>query len=94
MDPKDKSHPKSPPTSAKFDLKLIGLSAFRPKMSEPLLGSQPIPSFTSPLIDFKAFSSVKPLGAFDFVEKVSIPTSSMGSGDANMVVPPQPLECL
>ena len=64
-------------------------------MSAPLLGSQPIPSFTSPVMEFEAFSSVNPLGAFDFAEKVSIPTSSMGGGGAeDVVVPPQPLECL
>ncbi|KAM1460963.1 hypothetical protein ACFX15_044511 [Malus domestica] len=94
MDPKDESHPKSPPTSTEFDPESIGLLAFRPEMSEPLLGSQPIPLFTSPLMEFEAFSSVNSLGAFDFTEKVSIPMSSMGGGDADLVVPPQPLECL
>ncbi|XP_068309030.1 heat stress transcription factor A-3-like [Pyrus communis] len=95
MSPKDKSHPKSPPTSAEFDPESIGLSEFRLEVSEPLLGSQPIPSFTSPVMEFEAFSSVNPLGAFDFTEKVSIPTSSMGGGGAeDVVVPPQPLECL
>ncbi|CAN6719788.1 unnamed protein product [Malus baccata var. baccata] len=95
MSPKDESHPKSPPTSAEFDPESIGLSEFRPQVSAPLLGSQPIPSFTSPVMEFEAFSSVNPLSAFDFTEKVSIPTSSMGGGGAeDVVVPPQPLECL
>ncbi|XP_050115550.1 heat stress transcription factor A-3-like isoform X4 [Malus sylvestris] len=95
MDPKDESHPKSPPTSAGFDPESIGLSAFRSEMSEPLMGSQSIPSSTSPLMEFEAFCSVNPLGAFDFTERVSIPTSSMGGGDAeDVVAPPRPLECL
>ncbi|CAN6577495.1 unnamed protein product [Malus baccata var. baccata] len=95
MDPKDESHPKSPPSSAGFDPESIGLSAFRSEMSEPLMGSQSIPSSTSPLMEFEAFCSVNPLGAFDFTERVSIPTSSMGGGDAeDVVAPPQPLECL
>ncbi|XP_068341650.1 heat stress transcription factor A-3-like [Pyrus communis] len=95
MDPKDGSHPNSPPISAGFDPESIGLSAFRSEMPESLMGSQSIPSSTSPLMEFEAFCSVNPLGAFDFTERVSIPTSSMGGGDAeDVVAPPRPLECL
>ncbi|KAB2631614.1 heat stress transcription factor A-3-like [Pyrus ussuriensis x Pyrus communis] len=90
MDPKDESHPNSPPISAGFDPESIGLLAFRSEMPESLMGSQSIPSSTSPLMEFEAFCSVNPLGAFDFTERVSIPTSSMGGGDAEDVGTPVP----
>ncbi|KAL6273545.1 hypothetical protein ACE6H2_024237 [Prunus campanulata] len=82
MNPKDESYPKSPPTSAELDPENIGFSPLRPEMSEPLLGSQPIPSFTSPLMEFEAFCALNPSesswssGAFEFDEKAPTATSS------------------
>ncbi|XP_020423852.1 heat stress transcription factor A-3 isoform X3 [Prunus persica] len=97
MNPKDECYPKSPPTSAELDPE----NPLRPEMSEPLLGSQSIPSFTSPLMEFEAFCALNPSesswssGAFEFDEKAPTATySSMDAGGAEHVAVPQPLECL
>ncbi|KAI5319152.1 hypothetical protein L3X38_038860 [Prunus dulcis] len=97
MNPKDECYPKSPPTSAELDPE----NPLRPEMSEPLLGSQSIPSFSSPLMEFEAFCALNPSesswssGAFEFDEKAPTATYSfMDAGGAEHVAVPQPLECL